>query len=216
MLGSRGSMAMSAGLFGHVAQRFTSSSSSLLAPTLRQCVRSSRSTPSPLLTLRSGFSTAGARRQPLLNSRLNQYRAAYRQHAFQNQNRSQARHLSFPSFPTIIPEKYKITGFIVRFIVSTFFGVLAIGGIILLHDALTYNERHVDRVPTHCLALKPRRGGPKNLPIIERDLADQEDEYTASLVDKPHLVIVGGGWGVSLMAERLRIPSEVSADPFVT
>jgi hypothetical protein len=192
-------MAISAGLFGHAAQRLTSSSSSLFAPAIRQSVHSSRSTTSPLLSLRSGFSTAGARRQPLLNSRLHQYRSSFRQHAFNSQNRSQARQLSFPAFPTIIPEKYKITGFIVRFIISTFFGVLAIGGVILLHDALTYTERHVDRVPTHLLALNPRRGGPKNLPIIERDLADQEDEFTASLVDKPHLVIVGGGWGVSSM-----------------
>ena len=211
MLGSRGPMAMSAGLFGHATQRLTSSSSSLLATSIRQSVHSSRNTTSPLLSLRSGFSTAGARRQPLLNSRFQQYRSSFRQHAFNNQNRSQARHLSFPSFPTIIPEKYKITGFIVRFIVSTFFGVLTIGGVILLHDALTYNERHVDRVPTHLLALNPRRGGPKNLPIIERDLADQEDEFTASLVDKPHLVIVGGGWGVSLMMQCcIIVPSLIS------
>jgi hypothetical protein len=133
-----------------------------------------------------------------LQTRLQQYRSSFRQHTFNNQNRVQARHISFPTFPTIIPERYKVLGFIVRFIVSTFFGVLAIGGIILLHDSLTYNERHVDRVPAHGLALNPRKGGPKNLPIIERDLADQEDEYTAALVDKPHLVIVGGGWGVSL------------------
>lgn len=45
------------------------------------------------------------------------------------------------------------------------------------------------------LALKPGRGGPKNLPILERYLGDFEDDANTQLVEKPHLVIVGGGWG---------------------
>lgn len=43
-------------------------------------------------------------------------------------------------------------------------------------------------------ALQPERGGPKNLPVL--DLGD-DDEEQAGLKRKPHLVIVGGGWGVS-------------------
>ena len=46
------------------------------------------------------------------------------------------------------------------------------------------------------LALKPERGGPKNLPIAKSYLSDLEDSENTELAEKPHLVIVGGGWGV--------------------
>lgn len=204
MFGSRGSMAMTtAGLFHHTPHRLA-----LPAEARQSLVSSSRPIPkastSPLLTLRSRFSTSTIRPRPLFtkNPLLSSSSRSLRQPFFTPHNHHQhllrqTRSLSLPTFPRFIPEKYKWTGFFVRFIVSTFFGVIAIGGIILLHDSLTYSERHVDRVPAHGLALNPRVGGPKNLPIIERDLADQEDEFTAALVNKPHLVIVGGGWGVS-------------------
>ncbi len=48
------------------------------------------------------------------------------------------------------------------------------------------------------LALHPERGGPKNLPIAKVYLSDIEDEDAEGLVKKPHVVIVGAGWGVSL------------------
>lgn len=193
-------MAMTTGLFHQTPRR-------IVAPVhlaaLRSTLATSRSTTpaaSPLLALRSRFSTSAPRPSPLLNSS-SRSSAAFRQQFFTSQQHRLLPHgtrsFSLPTFPRIIPDRFKWLGFIVRFIVSTFFGVIAIGGIILLHDSLTYSERHVDRVPAHGLALNPRVGGPKNLPIIERDLADQEDEFTAALVDKPHLVIVGGGWGVS-------------------
>lgn len=201
MFGSRGSMAMTtAGLFHHTPHRLA-----LPAAARQSLVSSSRpipkASPSPLLALRSRFSTSTVRPRPLFtgNPLLSSSSRSLRQPFFTPHNHQhllrQTRSLSLPTFPRFIPERYKWTGFFVRFVVSTFFGVIAIGGIILLHDSLTYSERHVDRVPAHGLALNPRVGGPKNLPIIERDLADQEDEFTAALVNKPHLVIVGGGWG---------------------
>jgi hypothetical protein len=88
--------------------------------------------------------------------------------------------------------------FTIRLTLSAIIGLGAIGGVILIHDALTYQERHVDRVPTNALALHPRRGGPKNLPIVEIDLSDEEDDIKKALSSKPKLVIVGGGWGVSI------------------
>lgn len=70
-------------------------------------------------------------------------------------------------------------------------------GVILLHDAFTYSERHVDRVPANPLSLHPRTGGKKNLPIVEVNLDEEEDDVMRAMKDKPRLVIIGGGWGVS-------------------
>ena len=78
---------------------------------------------------------------------------------------------------------------------SAVLGLGLIVGVILVHDASTYSDRHVDRVPINPLSLHPRRGGKKNLPIIEVNL-DAEEEEKLGMKDKPRLVIVGGGWGV--------------------
>lgn len=77
------------------------------------------------------------------------------------------------------------------------FGVLAIGAGIFIHDAFTYSEKHLERVPVSPLALHPERGGPKNLPVARVQVDDEEDEENKMLAEKPKLVIVGGGWGVS-------------------
>lgn len=56
--------------------------------------------------------------------------------------------------------------------------------------------KHIEGVPVEPLALQPERGGPKNLPITKSYLSDVEDAEASELKSKPHLVIVGGGWGV--------------------
>lgn len=81
------------------------------------------------------------------------------------------------------------------FFLSATVGVLAIGAGFFIHDAFTYTDRHVDRVPVSPLALHPERGGPKNLPVVKALLGDEEDEEAKKLSEKPKLVIVGGGWG---------------------
>ena len=81
---------------------------------------------------------------------------------------------------------------------SSVAGVLLLGGAIFLHDAFTYTDRHVDRVPVNPLALHPDTGGPKNLPVARVLVEDEEDEENRKLCQKPRLVIVGGGWGVRL------------------
>lgn len=80
--------------------------------------------------------------------------------------------------------------------VSSVAGLMLLGAGIFIHDACTYTDKHVERVPVHPLALKPERGGPKNLPIAKALVADEEDEENRKLAQKPRLVIVGGGWGV--------------------
>ena len=95
---------------------------------------------------------------------------------------------------------------------STIVGTCTLAVGILVHDAFTYNNKHVDRVPINPLALCPERGGPKNLPVVRSQVDDEEDEEAKRLAEKPKLVIVGGGWGVrrcirplSLMVSHLRL-----------
>lgn len=85
---------------------------------------------------------------------------------------------------------------------SSVLGLGVIVGGVFLHDAFTYTDLHVDRVPVNPLALHPETGGPKNLPIASANIGDEEDEETRALAEKPKLVIVGGGWGVSDFACR--------------
>lgn len=83
------------------------------------------------------------------------------------------------------------------FALSSVFGVLALGTGIFIHDAFTYADQHMDRVPVSPLALHPERGGPKNLPIVRVQVDDEQDEENIRLAGKPKLLILGGGWGVS-------------------
>lgn len=71
----------------------------------------------------------------------------------------------------------------------TILGVGIIG--FFIFDASTYREDASNGdIEISQLALKPRRGGPKNLPIAEAFIDDVESDTR-----KPRLVILGGGWG---------------------
>lgn len=106
------------------------------------------------------------------------------------------RRITIPSFPSrSFAARFPITTLFTRLFLSSILGVFVVTGAILAHDAFTYSERHVNRVPANPLAIHPRRGGKKNLPILEVNLDEEEDEKKA-MKDKPKLVIIGGGWGV--------------------
>lgn len=85
-------------------------------------------------------------------------------------------------------------------------GIVFVGivfGAFFIYDASTYNEH---AVAAECdvsqLALNPRRGGPKNLPIADVLIDDEDTEEHKKRKDKPKLVILGGGWGgVALLKE---------------
>jgi hypothetical protein len=101
-------------------------------------------------------------------------------------------------FPSLaFSQRFPVSSVIVRLLASSVLGIVIVTGAILVHDATTYSERHVDRVPANALALHPRLGGKKNLPILEVNLDDSEDEEKRKMEDKPRMVIIGGGWGVS-------------------
>lgn len=76
-------------------------------------------------------------------------------------------------------------------------GVCLLG--LLGYDASTYADKHLDKVAVNPLALLPTRGGKKNLKVAEA-LVDDEDEGRRISSKKQRLVVVGGGWGVSLIS----------------
>ncbi|KAK7467389.1 hypothetical protein VKT23_004445 [Stygiomarasmius scandens] len=103
---------------------------------------------------------------------------------------------------------------------SSVLGVVVLGTGIFIHDAFTYTEKHIDRVPINPLALHPEKGGPKNLPIVSAQMDDEEDEEAKKLAHKPKLVIVGGGWGAVGVLDSLS-PGDyhitvVTAETFTT
>ncbi|WWC71381.1 uncharacterized protein I206_105336 [Kwoniella pini CBS 10737] len=111
------------------------------------------------------------------------------------------RNLSIPS--KSFNSKYPVISIIIRLGLSSILGLIVLTSVILFHDAFTYSERHVDRVPCNPLSLKPRLGGKKNLPILEVNLDDEEDDIKKSMNKKPRLVIIGGGWGSVALLQSL-------------
>ncbi|KDQ60882.1 hypothetical protein JAAARDRAFT_31884 [Jaapia argillacea MUCL 33604] len=87
---------------------------------------------------------------------------------------------------------------------SSTLGLVALTGAFFVHDAFTYTDKHVDRVPVSPLALNPERGGPKNLPIASALVGDIEDDFNRSIAGRPRLVIVGGGWGAVGVLQSLK------------
>lgn len=73
-----------------------------------------------------------------------------------------------------------------------------------IYDASTYvSDPRVDDVPVSEIALNPRRGGPKNLPIAEEFIGDRDSESREAQKDKPKLVILGTGWGSVALLKSL-------------
>ncbi|EIW68421.1 hypothetical protein TREMEDRAFT_71992 [Tremella mesenterica DSM 1558] len=101
------------------------------------------------------------------------------------------------------PSAHPVISFCVRLALSSILGIGVVVTVILLHDATTYSERHVDRVPCNPLSLHPRTGGKKNLPIVEVNLDDEEDDAKRAMKDKPKLVVIGGGWGAVALLQSL-------------
>ncbi|KAF9652862.1 nucleotide-binding domain-containing protein [Thelephora ganbajun] len=103
---------------------------------------------------------------------------------------------------------------------STVLGVTLITGAIFIHDAFTYTDAHVDKVPVSPLALQPETGGPKNLPVVGAFLSDIEDPENERISQKPRLVIVGGGWGAVGLLSKLSLGDYhvtlISPDTFTT
>jgi NADH dehydrogenase len=85
--------------------------------------------------------------------------------------------------------------------------VLVSGGLVVaffIYDATTYKEDVVAKdVPVSELALNPRRGGPKNLPIADYFVDDDDCPENKAIKHKPKLVILGTGWGSVALLKQL-------------
>ncbi|WEW57769.1 NADH dehydrogenase [Emydomyces testavorans] len=85
--------------------------------------------------------------------------------------------------------------------------VLFSAGLVLaffIYDASTYaQDPLVEDVPVPEMALNPRRGGPKNLPIADTLIDDQDSGSKEAQKDKPKLVILGTGWGSVALLKSL-------------
>lgn len=73
-----------------------------------------------------------------------------------------------------------------------------------IYDASTYKELSgIYDVPVSAHALDPPRGGPKNLPIADILVDDEDCPENERQRDKPRLVILGSGWGSVAMLKTL-------------
>ena len=105
----------------------------------------------------------------------------------------------------------KQRGRIARALFKTFafcgFAVVTTTGLIVaffLYDASTYkDEIEAQDIPIPEIALNPRRGGPKNLPIAEYLFDDGDTEDQIKQMSKPKLVVLGCGWGSVALLKNL-------------
>lgn len=75
---------------------------------------------------------------------------------------------------------------------------------LFIYDATTYKEdSENDEVGVSNLALNPRLGGPKNLPIAEALVDDYDDATNHEQKGKPRLVVLGSGWGAVAMLKNI-------------
>ena len=109
---------------------------------------------------------------------------------------------SISTHPT--PHRGRLFRFVYRFFAYAGGFILVSGGLIVaffIYDASTYREdlSYTD-IPVSEHALEPKRGGPKNLPIAEVLVDDDDCPENARQKNKPKLIILGSGWGsVSLL-----------------
>ncbi|KAL8769963.1 MAG: hypothetical protein Q9209_004210 [Squamulea sp. 1 TL-2023] len=97
--------------------------------------------------------------------------------------------------------------FLFRSLVYTGGFVLVAGGLVLgffIYDASTYREdlSYTD-IPVAREALFPRTGGPKNLPIAETLVSDDDSPENSRTKHKPKLVVLGSGWGSVALLKQL-------------
>lgn len=101
---------------------------------------------------------------------------------------------------TVVTALYKVFTYCGFFIVSSGAVVVAF----FIYDASTYHETTTAAdIPVSELALNPRRGGPKNLPIADVLVGDYDSDSMLEQKDKPRLVILGTGWGSIALLKNL-------------
>lgn len=111
---------------------------------------------------------------------------------------------SIPSPPT---QHGRIARYTYKALASLGLFILISGGLVVgffVYDASTYRDAPDSaELSVSEMALNPRRGGPKNLPIVEYFVDDEEDEQMVGQKHKPKLVILGTGWGSVALLKSL-------------
>ena len=124
-----------------------------------------------------------------------------------NGSRLSVRHKSTTAKEDEPRAKSPIMGAVVKaFAYCGFFIVMSGAAVVafFIYDSTTYGEDGVvEDIPVSELALNPRRGGPKNLPIAEFLIGDHDSEEMMEQKDKPRLVILGTGWGSVALLKQL-------------
>ncbi|KAF2102956.1 hypothetical protein NA57DRAFT_63685 [Rhizodiscina lignyota] len=109
-------------------------------------------------------------------------------------------------FSRPLPQKSRLVRFIYRSFAWFGFTVAIGSGLVIaffIYDASTYRmDPATDDCAVSEVALSPQRGGPKNLPIAEH-LLDDDDPHKKEQKHKPKLVILGTGWGSIALLKQL-------------
>lgn len=123
-------------------------------------------------------------------------------------NRAPAGSIRFVSTKALPNHHGPVARFMYRIFAWTGVFIVFSGSLVLaffLYDASTYREMpdQMGDIPVSEKALSPRRGGPKNLPIAEVLVDDEDCDTMREQKDKPKLVILGTGWGSVAMLKEL-------------
>ncbi|KAL4896227.1 hypothetical protein BDV59DRAFT_199433 [Aspergillus ambiguus] len=122
-------------------------------------------------------------------------------------SRMSIRHNSTAAEPSAPKENSKVLNFLLKSFAACGFFIVMSGAAVVaffIYDATTYNEHSsAEDIPVSELALNPRRGGPKNLPIAEVLVGDNDSETMEEQKDKPRLVVLGTGWGSIALLKNL-------------
>ncbi|PPJ50317.1 hypothetical protein CBER1_06448 [Cercospora berteroae] len=109
--------------------------------------------------------------------------------------------------PPVVKQRGRLARWTYKALASIGFFIIMSGGCVaafFIYDATTYvGEGAPTELSVSELALNPRRGGPKNLPIAEYFVDDEENEKMKEQKHKPKLVILGTGWGSVALLKQL-------------
>ena len=122
-------------------------------------------------------------------------------------SRMSVRYNSTASESSAVKPKSKALNIVYKSFAACGFFIVMSGAAVLaffIYDATTYKEHLTAQdIPVSELALNPRRGGPKNLPIAEILVDDNDSDTMEEQKDKPRLVVLGTGWGSIALLKNL-------------
>lgn len=167
-------------------------------PLARQSLSRPLQTQTTRAPFRNGRPGALSRRPQLAASP--QLQNALKSNAWRRYAASDATAKAVTEKPRLVRLAYRGLAFLGTFSLIT--GALIVG--FFIYDATTYREDPaIEDIPVSELALHPRRGGPKNLPIVDAFIDDDDCSENQAMKHKPRLVILGTGWGSVALLKTL-------------